>query len=167
MARTPSQPTRRNKPSSWDALLQLLRVRPRTEGEARQRLAKRGFDRAEIEDTIQRAKTVGIIDDRLFVRLWVGDRMASKPLSRKAMETELCYRGVDGALVRRLLADEYPQADERAIAERVAAERFRRLHDRPMEVRSRRTLDLLLRRGFRRGLAIEIVRGLERTDDGA
>jgi len=166
MVETPSRPTPRSRPDAWNALLRLLRTRPRTEAEARRRLVQRGFPEAEIDDTIERAKTAGMIDDRLFVRLWIGDRMAAKPLSRQAMEADLRALGVADSLIRSLLIEEYPEEQERALAERVAAERFRRLRDRPMDVRSRRTIDLLLRRGFRRSLAIEIVRGLERSDDG-
>jgi SOS response regulatory protein OraA/RecX len=142
-------------------LSRLLRARPRSEAEARDRLAQRGFPRVEIDEALDRAKASGLIDDRLFTRLWVRDRINSHPLSRKAIETELRALGVDTGLIQATLAAEYPAEDELAAAERLAAERFSRLCGRPADVRSRRTVDLLLRRGFSRSTAVNVVRQLE------
>jgi len=135
----------------------------------RRRLGQRGISFEEIERLILRAREAGLLDDRLFAKLWVEDRMTNRSLARRAILRELREKGIDPALADEAVRAGYPSAKEPEVALRLARARFERLSaitDR--EKRARRVLGFLDRRGFDRNLAIRIVRQIEQeeADDG-
>jgi len=170
MSKSPSSPRNppRRKPKRsdpWVALTRLLHYRPRTVHEARARLAKHGFDADAIDAVIARAEHAGLLDDRLFVKLWINDRVLHHPLARAAVAQELRQKGIPSDWIGPALDEHYPPVREVEAAGELAEARFERLRSIPADRRSRRTIDFLTRRGFSRGLAIETVRRLEREHD--
>jgi len=159
------QPPRRPKTprnDAWSYLVGLLSYRPRTEEEVRRRLRRRGIPFEEAERLINQAQQAGLIDDRLFAKLWVEDRMANRPLARRAIVRELREKGVDPALVEQAVRTGYPESKEPEVALRLAQSRYERLRALPdKEKRMRRLLGFLDRRGFGRDLAYRIVKQLE------
>jgi len=146
-------------------LARLLRERPRSVAEVRERLARRGHDESAIERTVRAALDSGSLDDRQFAKLWVVDRLFHHPLSRAAVTRELEDKGVAPAVIDAALAQEYPAVRETEVARELAAERYARLSRTGID-RERcrgRTADYLTRRGFSVGLAREMVRQVERT----
>jgi len=142
-------------------LFRLLRYRPRSVAEVRHRLARQGFSADQVEETIRRAKEAGLLDDRVFAKLWIEDRLLHRPASRRAIATELIEKGVEREVFEQLLDEAYPPIREREVALRLASGRYARLKGLEPARRARRTADFLMRRGFARSLAIAIVRGLE------
>ena len=142
--------------------MRLLRERPRSVSEARQRLARRGHDADAIETTIRGAVDAGLLDDRIFTRLWIEDRLLHHPLSRDALERELREKGIEPPILVAELEVQYPAVREIEVARDLAAMRFDRLSAVEPERRRDRTASYLMRRGFRRGLALDVVRQVER-----
>ena len=105
-----------------------------------------------------------MIDDSLFAKLWVEDRILHHPMSRRAVARELADKGVPGDLTAAALDAGYPPAHERELALRVAEARFQRLRNVDYEKRTRRTIDHLMRRGFSGSVARDVVRHLERKE---
>ena len=157
---TPRQP---NPPRSdaYSYLLLLLRHRPRSLAEAKERLTKQGYAPEVVEATLQRAIAADQLDDAAFAKLWVRDRIWHHPLSRNAVAQELRQKGVAADLIARTLQQEYPAVKEIELATALADERFNRLRAVPANKRTARLLAYLQRRGFSRGLAIEAVRSVE------
>ncbi|MCK5827313.1 RecX family transcriptional regulator, partial [Candidatus Bipolaricaulota bacterium] len=60
----------------------LLRYRPRSIAEARQRMSEKGYAPEIIANTIDQAIATDQLDDAAFAKLWVRDRMWHHPLSR-------------------------------------------------------------------------------------
>ena len=145
----------------------LLRYRPRSIAEARQRMSEQGFDDDVVESTIQQAIATDQLDDAAFARLWVRDRMWHHPLSRAAISQELRHKGIHPELITRTLADEYPAVREIELATELAERRVQRMRAVPAEKRQNRLMSFLSRRGFSRGLAIQVVRTLEKELDCA
>ncbi len=158
---------KRRKPptDSWEALLRLLRYRPRSCAEVQTRLEKLGFPQHEIEEAIDRGKESGLLDDRLFAKLWVEDRLAHHPLSRRALIRELEEKGIAAETISQVMDDLYPTRDEPKIALDLARTRMARYSGINRDARMRRTLNFLLRRGFSISLAREIVKEIERLSD--
>jgi regulatory protein len=154
------RPTRRSDP--WADLTRLLRERPRSASEVRLRLARRGHDGETIEETIRSAIDVGLLDDRAFAKLWVTDRLWHHPLSRAALEQELREKGIDRSIAAAEIEAQYPAVREIEVARDLAAARFERLRGIDPERRSHRVANFLMRRGFRRGLAIDVIRQIEK-----
>lgn len=145
-------------------LSQLLRRRPLTEREASDRLRHAGFSPEDADAAVRRAIGEERIDDRLFARLWVDDRLLHHPLSRRAVEQELVERGVPREHITAALDAGYPSSHEPEVARQLAATRWARLAASDPDARRRRVIDHLLRRGFTAGLAADIVRHMEREE---
>jgi SOS response regulatory protein OraA/RecX len=77
------------------------------------------------------------------------------------VEQELAAKGIARELVAAALDASYPPSRELEVARQLAAERWARLSSSEPEARRRRTVDHLLRRGFRAGLAADAVRRAE------
>jgi len=106
-----------------------------------------------------------LLDDRVFAKLWISDRLLHRPVSRKAIRSELAEKGIPRELIDPLLDEAYPPEKERDVAFALGSARYSRLSGLDPVRRSRRTADYLTRRGFSRSLAIAIVSRLERGDD--
>jgi len=151
------------KSDPWGDLTRLLRERPRSVFEVRQRLCQRGHGEDEIEKTIRAALDTGLLDDRAFTKLWVTDRLWHHPLSRAALAKELYDKGIDRSIVEAALEKHYPKLREIDLARELAEARYERLRGIGPERRRTRTVNHLMRRGFAHGLAYEIVRQVERA----
>jgi regulatory protein len=143
----------------------LLRYRPRSIAEARQRLTERGYEREVIEETLQQAIATEQLDDAAFAKLWVRDRMWHHPMSRAAVSQELRGKGIPPDLIAATLSSEYPEVREVELAMDLARTRMQRLRGVPRDKRAARLLSYLSRRGFSRGLAIRAVRSAEEAFD--
>jgi regulatory protein len=127
-------------------LLRLLKTRPRSRGEVRVRLHQKGFSSEIIRQVLEMAVTRGWLDDEKFAKLWIEDRLISKPMSRKALQHELNEKGVDREMVAKLLEDLL--MDEYAMARRLAAQRLTRHARDDWEAKHRKLVAFLRRRGF-------------------
>ena len=139
----------------------LLRYRPRSIAEARQRMTDQGFEPGVIEETISQAIATEQLDDAAFAKLWVRDRIWHHPLSRNAIAQELQVKGIARALVVSTLDAEYPPIREIELATELARGRMQRLSQLDPDKRQRRVLGLLARRGFSRGVSLQVVRSTE------
>jgi regulatory protein len=122
---------------------------------------RQGYAPDVVERTLQQATAADQLDDVAFTRLWVRDRMWHHPMSRAAIARELHDKGVAADLISRTLDEEYPAVKEVELAGALADERWRRMHSLPGEKRTARLLAYLARRGFSRGLAIQVIRSVE------
>ena len=155
--------------TAWKSLIRLLRYRPRSVAEARRRLEGKGFSRAVVEATLKRAQADQLLDDELFTRLWIEDRLHARPLARRAIEMELADLGVSRSVIQQELGHLYPQNREKDVAIRLASERFGRLASRNIELEKKRdrVVAFLARRGFSYSLARTAVAAAERKSDQA
>jgi regulatory protein len=124
--------------------MRLLSYRPRSEGELRQRLARRGTPPAVIEATLRRLRELGLADDAAFARAWLESRDRSSPRSARLLRQELRSKGVDGEAAAEALSS----LDEEDAAKRAATRRLAALRGLPREEFRRRLDDFLRRRGF-------------------
>lgn len=134
----PPQPAR-------EALLRLMKVRPRSAAEVRRKLEKT-FDAQAIEDVIAWAFSCDLLDDARFARLWVEDRLARRPSGRQNLRRELRAKGVDEPLIDAALAT--LDSNERDLVRTLAEARLPRYGGLPPEVCQRRLVNFLVGRGF-------------------
>ena len=146
----------------WIDLTRLLRERPRSESEVRRRLEQRGHHDHAIEKTVRTALDAGLLDDHAFTKLWVTDRLWHHPLSRAALVKELHEKGIDPSIIDAVLGELYPAVREVELARDLAATRFERLRGIDRDRRRNRTVNHLMRRGFSRHLACDVVRQIEK-----
>ncbi len=144
------------------AAYRLLTYRPRSEGEIRSRLLQKGFDPATTEAALEKLRAQGLLDDLAFGRFWRESRQALSPRGEYLLRTELRHKGLSQETVSEVLAD----FDEAESALKVARILRRRLGSLPPEERRRRLWGQLARRGFAPDTIQQVVRQVEREEDG-
>ena len=164
--KSPNSPKSPRRSDPWIYLTQLLRHRPRSIEEARQRLTGHGYEPQDVEATVNQAITAGLLDDAAFAKLWVRDRVWHHPISRAAVRQELFGKGIASSLVSDTLEAEYPQVKEPELAYELAAKRCQRLLSVPLEKRRDRVVRFLMRRGFSASQSRTAVRRAEEEPNG-
>lgn len=143
------------------AALRLLRHRPRSEHELRQRLIAKEFAPEAVSEALERVRAWGLLDDADFAAEWVRGRRRRRGRSRGALERELRDKGVAEGHIADAVSG-IDESDER----RQASELVRaRLERRPAAAVSgpeaqgerRRLVAFLARRGYPTGLAMSVV----------
>lgn len=124
--------------------LRLIARRPRSETEVRDNLKKHGVLPELIEVEIARLRESGLLNDDAFAKLWVENRAAFRPRSKRALQVELKRKGVPAAAMKAALAE----VNEADAAYRLATQRARRLATLPREEFRRKLANFLARRGF-------------------
>lgn len=139
--------------SAKSYLRRLLKYRPRTEKELKDRLGERGFPQKVVSCVIQWAREKGHIDDRLFAQYLVNDRLDNKPKGRSGLYKELLDHGVDPNLAQKVLEDKLSSEKERQMCRQLAEKRLCTYEGESTKAKFRKTFGFLQRRGFPKGLA--------------
>jgi len=137
--------------------MRLLRYRPRSVAEVRRRLLALRFTDQEIEKSVATAKAAGLLDDEVFTKVWVEDRLLHHPLSRRAIGQELADKGIDKRTVDQTLEKLYPAEKEKELALKLAQGRLAKYATLDRARRMQRTISFLSRRGFSFSLARSVV----------
>jgi regulatory protein len=137
--------------------LRLLTGQPRTRAELAGALAKRGIPAEAAVAVLDRFGEVGLIDDAAFAEAWVSSRHRGRGLAGRALQQELHRRGVAPETVRDALDtldDETQEGTARALVRR----RLAATRGLSPDIRMRRLLGMLARKGYPAGLATRVVR---------
>jgi len=126
----------------------LLRIRPRSEREVRDRLKLKGYSAELVEDIVAGLKKAGEIDDFKFATFWVESRMHQNPAGDVVLKHELKRKGVDAGVIAAALKHKADNYDEYTIALPLAEERFKRFGKIDRRKALKRVYDFMLRRGF-------------------
>ncbi len=144
------------------AALNLLAHRGRSEHELRQRLRQKGFAPDAIEATIGRMREWRYLNDEQFASSWVEQRSAHRPRSRRALQHELREKGVDKEIISSAIDN--AEIDELGDARQLAAGKWHKDRDLPLEKRRQRTAGFLARRGYGWDIAGPVLKGLAESD---
>ena len=154
----PSPP--RERPSAYAAALRRLALRDRSESEIRSHLARRGYEEGEVDETLERLRDLGLVNDSRVAERVALSRMESSGLGSYRVRIELERRGFPResgeAAVRRALEE----LSEPELLDRAALRYWRANARIPVQKRLRRLHDFLLRRGFPASLVGERLRAL-------
>lgn len=153
------------KPLASDALGQaraaaerLLRVRPRSEQEMRQRLRQKGFAPPVMDAVVQELTRRGFLNDQQFARLLATSQLLSKPTGLRAVREALRRKGVEPAVAEQALGLAAADYDELAAARDLAQRRAGPLKGLPAATIQRRLFGVLQRRGFSSEIVYKVVR---------
>ncbi len=134
--------------ASWRALLRSLERRNFAVAEIRRRLRQKGHQPEAIEYAIGRALADRLLDDRTFALRYVESR-AARGRGPSRLRQDLRQLGVDGALIEAAIQAHWPDpTDAMELCRHLAERRARQLGALPSEVKRRRLLGFLARRGF-------------------
>lgn len=143
------------------AALRLLRYRPRSEHELRERLLSKEHEPRAVDEALERIRIWGLIDDADFASEWVRGRRRRRGRSRGALERELREKGVAETHIAGAVAGIEESDDRKQAAELVRG----RLARKPAAIgpgadiqgEKRRLVAFLARRGYPTGLAMSVV----------
>jgi len=113
---------------------------------------------------LDRFEEVGLIDDRVFARMWVESRQRSRSLSGRALRSELQRKGIRDELIAEALEQLSPE-DELTAAREVARRKARSVVGLPRATQVRRLSGALARKGYSPGLTAQVVREVLDTEE--
>jgi regulatory protein len=127
-----------------DAAYYYLSYRPRSEGEIRQWLHKRGFTKEVAEKTIARLRQQNLSDDFTFAQFWKDNRLSFRPKSKRLIKKELRDKKVDAEIIAQVTED----IDDGEIAYKLGSSRLPSLAHLDYRAFCRRLSSYLAYRGF-------------------
>ncbi len=120
-------------------------------------MRRRGVPEDAADAVLGRFAEVGLIDDAMFADAWVESRHHGRGLGRRALAAELNQRGVERGDIQAAVA-KLSAATEEATARALVERRLDSTAGQPLQVRVRRLVGLLARKGYPPGLAYRVVR---------
>jgi len=152
-----------------ETVLKILTAAQRSRRELEQSLARKGYPEDVVVQVLDRFDEVGLVDDATYAETIVRTRHAERGLARRGIAAELRRRGIDEDTAVEAL-DQLDPEDEREAGARLATKLITRTRSLDRQVRVRRAVGSLARKGYAPGLAFELVRDAlsaegEDTDD--
>ncbi len=129
---------------SLDAAYRYLSYRPRSEGEIRHSLRRRGFAGEVIEKAIARLRELDLSDDLAFAQFWKDNRLTFRPKSKRLIVKELREKKVPAEIIDQVTSD----IDDEAVAYRLGYNRMQALNASDYREFYRRLSNYLAYRGF-------------------
>ncbi len=126
----------------------LLARRMHSEKELRDKLEQRGFPEYVVDETVAAFRKIQLIDDRAFAEMFIRDRMRLRPKGRQLLRRELIQKGVAETIIESALLELVDENRELEEVRLLAEKYMRRSAVLPEEIRRRRLLGFLQRRGF-------------------
>jgi len=128
--------------------LDYLSRRGRSEKEMRDYLARKGFEAAEIEATINWLSERSYLNDQQFATDWVRGRLATSPRGRRKLMMELYQKGIDRDLAESAVDSQLGRDDETEAAFRtIMTRRGRYVKLEKLDIK-RKIYNFLSYRGF-------------------
>jgi regulatory protein len=127
-----------------DAAYGYLSYRPRSEGEIRQWLQRRGFVPEVVEKTIVKLREQNLSDDFAFARFWTENRLSFRPKSKRLIKRELRNKRVAPEIIEQVTGD----IDDEQIAYKLGSSRMPALARLEYPDFYRRLSSYLTYRGF-------------------
>jgi len=135
--------------SPWNAALNLLARRDRSEGELTERLRRKGFAEEEIAATLERCREYGYLDDARFARRRAQNLMSSGRAVGGRLRAELKQQGIAEELARQVAEEAENNIDCDRLLSELLERRFPGFSYAEADDRRRwRVIHYFLRRGF-------------------
>lgn len=143
--------------AAFRTALGALELRAYARADLARRLVRRGHPREAVAAALERADSLGLLDDGAFARTYVQTR-AERGRGPLRLQKDLQSMGVARAEIDRAIAEHWPEGTEDlAMPAALAARRARQLLGLARPVRRRRLLAYLARRGFTGRVAMAAV----------
>lgn len=125
-------------------------------------LVKREIPEPVVESAIERFTEAGLIDDLRFAETFAASKRSTRGLSTSALRRELAAKGIPSSVIDEVLA-EYSQEDDLRTAVKLAEKRIRAMVHLDREVRQRRLLGFLGRKGFSSSICFNAIKAAEQS----
>jgi regulatory protein len=134
--------------AAFRTLLRALERRSFARVDLGRRLIRKGHPRPAVDAALERAAALGLLDDAAFARNYVQTR-AARGRGPARVTRDLMAMGVERGYIDGAVAAEWPEGSDRSsMPSALAAKRAAQLGHLPRQVKRRRVLAYLARRGF-------------------
>lgn len=137
--------------------LKFLSYRARSEAEIRSKLTRLGFPHKIIEATLEKLRSLNLINDEDFARSWALGRVGDRGYGPLRIESELRQKGVARSLISRILEETFSTQEDKERARSLLAKRFRYKDLNDVKI-FRRAVAFLQRRGYRDAMIAELLK---------
>ncbi|MGC8765113.1 MAG: regulatory protein RecX [Brevinematia bacterium] len=137
--------------------LHFIKYRPRTRREVSEKLRMKGFNSKIINEALKHLERESFIDDRLFAKGWIKERLFSKMLGKKKVILELKRKGIADNIISEVMKEVYKPEDEKENALRFLHSKFRKASEKEKFERER-LIKLLISKGYSYNISEEAVR---------
>lgn len=135
--------------AAFRTALRALEGRAYARTDLARRLVRKGHPRGAVDGAMERAASLGLLDDAAFARTYVETRSA-RGRGPARLVRDLMVMGVERSLIDGAIAAHWPDGlDEAEVPLALLTRRAAQLADLPPAVRRRRLLAYLARRGYR------------------
>lgn len=135
----------------------LLSYRARSEAEVRAKLTQLGFPPTVIETTLERLRSLKILNDESFARDWTRGRVEDRGYGPLRIERELRQKGIGKELIAEILRDTFGQEAGGERAKSLLAKRFKDKDLTDVKI-LRRAVAFLQRHGYRDSVIAEVLK---------
>jgi regulatory protein len=143
--------------------IKTLTRRDHSEAELRRKMGVKGISSGAVDETIERLKNLGYLDDRRFALRWAESAARNGKGYGSRLRFELNRRGIDeetAAEVTELIRAEF---DETETIEALVSRKFATFTPKDADDRrKRRVINYLQRRGFSLSAILQVFRDLEK-----
>ncbi len=137
--------------------LRLLTVRARSRAELSEALAARGVPESAATSVLDRLAGVGLVDDQAFAEGYVRSRHHDRGLAAREISRQLRDRGVEESVITAAVAG-LDGAAEAEAARQLVMRKLRSMTSLAPEVKTRRLVGMLARKGYSPSMAFQVVR---------
>ncbi len=149
-----------DKRKAKEYALKLLTIRPRSEGELKRKFMEKGYEPSVITPVIEALKRVSLIDDMEFAKIWVKNRMATRPRGKIMLMAELKRKWLKNEIINGVLEKFPEEYDERKVVKEIAQKRLKVFKGLNEQVKKRRLFGYLARRGFSIDIINEVLNSI-------
>jgi regulatory protein len=139
------------------AALRLLKFRPRSEAELKNRLAEKGFGDETVRAVVEEMRRAGLVGDARFAR-YAAAQAAVKPVGRRLILNRLRGKGIAPELAEEAVQAATEGKEDLERAREAASRRATALEGLSREAAQRRLFGYLSRRGFSSEIIWKVVR---------
>ncbi len=136
--------------------LKFLGYRARTEEQVRIKLTQLGFPQTTVEATLERLRSLNLLNDETFARDWAMARATNHGYGLQRIERELRQKGITESLIGPILQETFAEQGERERAKAIVQKRFAGKDLKDNKV-LRRVIAFLQRRGYRDSDIVELL----------
>jgi regulatory protein len=130
--------------TAYQQAIKFISYRPRTQAEISRNLGQHQVPQELINDTLERLRQAGLINDELFAQEWVENRNDLRPRSRRALAFELRQKGIDPLTVEQSLEE----INDDELAYQAALQHASKLKNLEWQDFRQKMYGFLARRGF-------------------
>jgi regulatory protein len=151
---------------AYQQALKFISYRQRSEAEVRRNLAGHKHPEDVIQETLEKLRRSGLVDDTRFAQLWVENRSEFRPRSRRALVVELRQHGLDDSTIEEAVEE----IDDEDLAYQAALKHTLKWQPLEWQTFRQKLSAFLARRGFGYDITAATVRRVwdeigSQTDD--